>query len=187
MLRKPVIAVALLLVVAGCGGATSTNEIPVNSSSSPLGSGGPPREQCGPDASDSVLTFGAIVLQNQSRSPVVVERVTFYGDHHLRLLDAVIAPDQGLLIGMSYGWPPSRATLASTGIRWNERMPAAGAEIPPGVSLASRRELIIAMLPAAHRSVATGVQVNYRQRQKQYLLRVEFKSVIFIAKSAGKC
>jgi hypothetical protein len=187
VLRRSVAAVALLLFAAGCGGARSTDSISVDSPSSPLGSGGVQDKQCGPDVSGSVLTYGGIVLENRSNRDVVIESVSFYGDINLRLVHAVVVPNPGGLIGVAYGWPPSPKIIASTGIRWSERTPAVGARIPPGTSVSDRRNLIVGMLPTAYRSVAAGVPVRYRESGRQYILRTHTKSVIFIAKSTGKC
>jgi hypothetical protein len=184
---KPVAAVALLLLLAaGCGG-TTTHDIPVDSPSSPLGTGGVKSEQCGPDASGAILTYGTIVLENHSKHPVTIQQVSFYGDHQLKLVHADVVPIRGGLIGIAYGWPPSQKTLAETGVPWSQRIPAAGAAVPPGTSVSSRRELLIGMLPTAHRGAADGVQVRYREGGKQYELRTHTKTVIIISKSASDC
>lgn len=188
LVSKSVAAAALLLVslAAGCGG-THSDAIPVDSPSSPLGTGGIKSEQCGPDAAGAVLTYGSIVLENHSRHPVTIEQVSFYGDQGLRLVHSDVAPIRGALIGIAYGWPPSRQTLAQTGVPWNQRVPAAGATVPPGTSVGSRRELLIGMLPTARRASAEGVQVRYRAGATEYELRTHVKTVIIIGRAASNC
>lgn len=182
---KSVAAVALLLfLTAGCGG-THSDSVPVDTPSSPLGTGGIKSAQCAPDPGGVILTYGTIVLENRSKHPVTIERVSFSGDHHLQLAHAAVVPIRGSLIGIEYGWPPSRKILSETGVPWSQRLPASGATIPPGTSLASRRELLIGMLPTAPRSVADAVVVRYRAGRKHYELRTHTKTVI--SKSASNC
>jgi hypothetical protein len=186
VISRSAVAVTLLLLAAGCGGSGST--IPVNSPSSPLGTGGDPVTECGPDPDGIIMTFGTTVLENHSRVTVIIEHVSFYGDHDLRLLHAVIFPERISLIGVAYGWPPPRKSLIEAGLQWSKRVPAVGAKVPPlGPSLASRRNLIIAMQPTAHTGSATGIQVRYRANGQQYELRTHTKNVVVVAKSVGKC
>jgi hypothetical protein len=181
-----VVATLLLFLAAGCDGHPAST-IPVDGARSPLGNGGDPTTQCGPDPSGGLMTIGSTVLENHSHQTVTIERVSLYGDTHLRLVHAVVVPTRGTLIGAAYGWPPSHAALARTGVPWSERVPANGATIPPGSPPASQRELIIGITPTAHEGSATGTQVLYRAGGRQYELRTHTKNVLVIASSVGKC
>lgn len=187
MSRTSAVAVTLLLLAAaGCG--SGGDSVLVNGPFSPLGAPGPGTEVCGPDATGENLTAGGEILQNQSTGAVTIEQVSFYGDHHMRLIGAVVAPDPGAQIGIAGGWPPSRTSLAQSGVEWRKREPAAGATVPPGRSPTDRRNLIIGMRPTAYRSVVDGLVIRYREHGRQYELRTHNKSVIYIAKSApGNC
>jgi hypothetical protein len=186
VIPKSIVAVALLLMAAGCGGHAAASVL-VDSPSSPLGSGGPGHsEQCGPDASGGVMTDGTIVLDNHSKRSVVIEHVRYYGDHHLRFLRAVILPVRGSLIGVAYGWPPPAVNLRDAETRWSQSVPVVGATIPPARQ-SEELDLLIEFRPTAYRSSADGLQIFYRQGRSQYEYRTHLKTVIFIAKSAGKC
>jgi hypothetical protein len=183
VIKRSIVVVTLLLsLAAGCDGHHA-GSIPVDGARSPLGNGGDPATQCGPDPSGGIMAIGGIALENHSRKAVIIEQVSLYGDTHLRLVHAVVVPIRGPLIGAAYGWPPSRATLARTGVPWNDRVAADGAMIPA----ATRRELIIGILPTAHEGSATGTQVTYRADGRQYELRTHTRNVLVIASSVGKC
>jgi hypothetical protein len=185
VIRKPAVAVALLLLVAaGCGDSA----VPVNSPSSPLGAGGDPGEECVPDPSAITMTNGFTVLENHSKGTVTVEQVSFYGSHHLDFIKAVIVPIRFNAIGMTAGWPPAKAALNEPGVQWDKRVPAVGARLPPDPAQGGNRNLVIAMRPTAHKGIAAGVQVRYRQNGHKYELRTHTKFVVVVAKSAiGRC
>jgi hypothetical protein len=182
MIKRSVAAATLLLfLAAGCGGRSVG--IPVDTARSPLGNGGDPVTQCGPDPSGGIMTIGSTALENRSHDTVTIKRVSLYGDVDLRLVHAVVVPIGRTLIGAAYGWPPSRRTLEKTGVPWDERVPTDGATIPPG----SRRELIIGIVPSGHQGSAAGTQVLYRADGHEYELRTHTKSVLVVASSVGKC
>jgi hypothetical protein len=182
VIKKPAVAVALLLfLAAGCGG------VPVDSPSSPLGSGGDPFRECVPDLSATVMTDGITVLANSSKGTVVVEHVSFYGVHHLQLVRAVAVPIRYDAIGYSAGWPPARFNLTMPGVQWDKRVAAIGARVPPGPALTSRRNLVIGMRPTAHKGISAGVQVLYRENGHQYELRTHTRTVVVEAKNAFGC
>jgi hypothetical protein len=186
VISKSAAVVALLLVLAaGCGG--SGGGVPVDSPSSPLGTGGDQVKQCGPDPSAAIMTFGSTVLENHSKGTVIIEQVSFYGDHHLRLVHAVILPIGNGLIGVAYGWPPPRKNIIQTSLPWDKRVSAIGARLPPDPAHSDDRNLVIGMQPTAHKGIAAGVQVRYRENGQQYELRTHTENVVIIAKSAGKC
>jgi hypothetical protein len=62
---------------------------------------------------------------------VIIEQVSFYGDQHLHLVDAVVVPMQYDAIGSSEGWPPAPDAINQPGVQWEKRVPAVGARIPP--------------------------------------------------------
>lgn len=138
---------------------------------------------CGPDAGGTIMTFGPLVLDNRGNGTVTIQRVSFYGDDHLRLLRAVILPIRGSLIGVDYGWPPPRDVLADSEARWSQAVPAARAAIPPHLHVPDQRNLVIEMRPMAYRSVFAGVQVLYKEFGKQYELRTRTRTDIYIAKA----
>lgn len=179
-----VAAALLLFVAAGCGGHAATS-IPVDSPSSPLGDGGDDVTQCGPDASGGVVTDGGTVLANRSKGTVVVESVSYYGDHNLRLLHSVVLPVDDNVVGVADGWPPPKWNIKNAGARWSEAVPAAGARIPPRMRSHRQMNLVVAFRPMAHRSVADGLQVRYREGSQQYVLRTHTKTIIVIAKKTG--
>jgi hypothetical protein len=183
MIKKSGIAAVILLLVlaAGCGG-----EVPVNSPSSPLGSGGDPLRECVPDPSATTMTDGITVLTNNSKGAVDVEQVSFYGDRHLKFVDAVIIPIRYDAIGYSAGWPPAQFR-SLPGVQWDKRVPAVGARLPPGLELRNRRNLVIAMRPTAHQGSSAGVQVRYRENGRQYELRTHTKTVVVVARTAFGC
>jgi hypothetical protein len=183
VIRKSAVAVTLLLfLAAGCGG------VPVDSPSAPLGSGGDPFQECVPDPSATVMTDGITVLANNSKGTVVVEHVSFYGAHHLQFVRAVAVPIHYDAIGYSAGWPPARFNLTLPGVRWDRRVAAIGARVPPGPTLLSRRNLVIGMRPTARKGISAGVQVLYRENGHQYELRTHTRTVVVVAKSAiGRC
>jgi hypothetical protein len=185
MIKRSVVTATLLLcLAAGCGGTT----IPVDSPSSPLGNGGNDVTQCGPDPGGGIMTDGGTVLSNHAKGTVIVESVRYYGDHNLRLLHAVVLPVNNNVIGIARGWPPPQSNISFAGARWSQAIPAVGARIPPHLRPPHQRNLVIAFKPVAHRSVADGLQVRYRQGSRQYELRTHTKTIIVIAKTdAGEC
>lgn len=188
MIKRWVVAVILLLFsAAGCGG-TAIHDVPVDSPSSPLGNGGNDVTQCGPDPSGGIVTDGGTVLANHSKGVVTVESVSYYGDHGLKLLHAVVLPVNNNVIGIANGWPPPRWNLSDAGAAWSQAVPAAGARIPPHLRPSRQMNLVIAFKPAAQRSVAAGLQVRYREDRHQCELRTHTKTIIIIAKTdTGQC
>jgi hypothetical protein len=179
---KPIAAAAaLLFLAAGCGG------IPVNDPSSPLGSGGDGLTECVPDPSGATVTNGLPVLENHSTGTVTVEQASYYGAHHLIFVRAVVVPIRYNAIGFSSRWPPDKGAINQPGVRWNERVPAVGARIPPDPARNGYRELVIATRPTTRKGSAAGVQVRYRENGQQYILRTHTKTVVVIAKTAFNC
>ncbi len=171
------IAAALLLLAAGCGG------IPVNDPSSPLGDGVSGLNECIPDPSRTTLTDGVNILVNSSKGTVTIEQVSYFGAHHLVFVRAVIVPIRYDAIGVGLTWPPPRANLHDPGIRWNQRVPAVGARIPPDPARNGYRNLVIAMKPTAPHATSAGVQVRYRENGHQYILRTHTSNKIISASS----
>jgi hypothetical protein len=172
VIRRASAAVALLLfLAAGCG---SDSHIPVDSPSSPLGAGPGTLRECIPDPSLSSLSDGITVLNNRSKGTVTVEHVSFYGDHHLRLVQAVVVPIGDNAVGYE-PWPPTGSLLP--GIQWDKRVPAVGARVPPSTAH-SFRNLVIQMRPTARRASSAGVRVLYRENGQQYELRTHVKTVV---------
>lgn len=188
MIKRSVVAATLLLcLAAGCGGHPALR-IPVDSPSSPLGGGGNDVTQCGPDPSGGIMTDGGTVLANRSKGTVIVEGASYYGDHDLRLLHAVVLPVDNNVIGIAKGWPPPQWNITNAGAKWSQAVPAVGARIPPHLRPPRQMNLVIAFKPTAHRSVADGLQVRYREGGRQYELRTHTKTIIVIAKTdAGEC
>jgi hypothetical protein len=156
--------VALLLILAaGCG----DSGIPVDSPSAPLGTGGDSFKECVPDQSGTTMTNGWTVLENHSKGTAVIEGVSFYGARHLQFVDAVVVPIRYNAVGMSAGWPPARISITEPGVQWDKRVAAIGARLPPGPAQGGNRNLVIAMRPTAHKGIAAGVQVRYRENGHQ--------------------
>ncbi|MGH3399080.1 MAG: hypothetical protein ACRDPO_30795 [Streptosporangiaceae bacterium] len=132
------------------------------------------------------MTDGITALINSSKGRVTVEQVSFYGDHHLQLIHAVIIPIRYDSIGYSAGWPPAQFRNLP-GVQWDKRVPAAGARLPPGLRLRNRRNLVIAMRPTARKGISAGVQVLYREDGRQYELRTHTKTVVVVARTAFGC
>lgn len=128
------------------------------------------------------MTDGGTVLANHSKGTVIVESVRYYGDHNLRLLHAIVVPIRGALIGVANGWPPPKRNIVGAKAKWSQAVPAVGARIPPHLPRFTQLNLVIAFRPAAHRSVADGIQVRYREDGRQYELRTHTRTVILIAK-----
>lgn len=180
MIKRSVVAVTLLLcLAAGCGG---TSTVPVDNPSSPLGNGGDDNTQCGPDQSGGVVTDGGTVLANHSKGIVTIESVRYYGDHNLKLLHAVVIPVDNNVIGVANGWPPPKSNIKFAGAKWSQAVQAVGARIPPHLRPPRQMNLVIAFRPTAHRSVAAGIQVRYREDGRHYELRTHTRTVIVIAK-----
>jgi hypothetical protein len=171
VIRRASAAALLLFLAAGCG---SDSHIPVNSPSSPLRDGGDPLRECVPDPSLTSLTDGITVLDNRSNGTVTIERVSFYGDHHLRLVQAVVVPIGRNSVGYE-PWPPTGSLLP--GIQWDKRVPATGAKVPPSTAH-SFRNLVIQMRPTARTASAAGVRVLYRENGQQYELRTHTKTLV---------
>lgn len=187
-LRRSAVAVILLLFLAAGCGSTATHDIPVDSPSSPLGNGGINVTQCGPDPSGVIMTDGTTALDNHGKGTVTIESVRYYGDHDLQLLHAVVVPVGASLIGVAYGWPPPEKNLREAGATWSQAVPAVGAQIPPHLRPPRQTNLVIAFKPAAHRSMADGIQVRYREGGHQYELRTHTKTIIVVAKTdKGEC
>jgi hypothetical protein len=129
------------------------------------------------------MTNGFTVLDNTSKGTAIIEQVSFYGDQHLQLDDAIVVPIQDDAIGFWEGWPPGPDATSQPGVRWGRRVPAVNASIPPGPAEGGNRNLIIAMRPTAHKGVAAGVQVLYREDGAQYELRTHTEFVVLQAKS----
>jgi hypothetical protein len=157
---------------------------PVDSPSSPLGAGGDWLRECVPDPSSTPTTDGFTVLDNQSTGTAVIEQVSFYGDQHLHLVDAVVVPMQYDAIGSSEGWPPAPDAINQPGVQWEKRVPAVGARIPPSSAKNGSRNLVIETRPTARKEgIAAGVQVLYRENGSQYELRTHTEFVVLVAKS----
>jgi hypothetical protein len=183
VIRKSAVAVALLLIlVAGCG----DSGIPVDSPSAPLGTGGGSFTECVPDLSGTTMTNGFTGLDNGSKGTVVIEQVSFYGDRHLQLVHALVVPIRYDAVGMSAGWPPPRSSITQPGVQWDKRVAAIGARLPSS-PYPGDRNLVIAMRPTAHKGIAAGVQVRYRENGRQYELRTHTEFVVVVAKTAYKC
>jgi hypothetical protein len=184
VIRRASAAVTLLLfLAAGCGNSGT----PVDNPSSPLGAGGDSVKECVPDRSGTTMTNGWTGLDNGSKGTVVIEQVSFYGDHHLRFVQAVVVPIRFDAVGMAEGWPPPRSSITQPGVQWNKRVAAIGARMPPS-PYPGNRNLVIAMRPTAHKGIAAGVQVRYRENGQQYELRTHTEFVVIVAKSAiGRC
>jgi hypothetical protein len=129
------------------------------------------------------MTNGLTVLENHSKGTAIIEHVSFYGDRHLQLVEAVVVPIQGPPVGFSEGWPPAPFNLSLPGVQWDKRVPAVGARIPPGPAQGGNRNLVIAMRPTAHEGTAAGVRVLYRENGQQYELRTHTSYQVLTAKS----
>ena len=114
---------------------------------------------------------------------MIIEQVSYYGAHHLAFLRAVVVPIRYYAIGVSLAWPPAKVNLAEPGIRWNERVPAVGARIPPDPARNGYRNLVIAMRPTEPYATSAGVQVRYRENGHQYILRTHTSNKIIRARS----
>jgi hypothetical protein len=187
VIGKPAAAAALLLfLAAGCGGG-----VPVDSPSSPLGTGGDPFKECVPSPPGTTTTDGITTLENHSTGTVTVERVSLYGAHHLLIVHAVVVPIHYDAIGFSEIWPPSRDTLSQPGVEWDKRVAAIGARVPPfrgrSLDLAARlgllRNLVLGVRPTARTGTAAGVQVLYQENGKQYELRTHTRIVVLVDKN----
>ena len=171
----------LLVLAAGCGGSGA---VTVDSPSSPLGAGGDSLRECVPDPSGAATTNGFTILDNQSTGTVIIEQVSFYGDQHLHLVDAVVVPMQYDAIGSSEGWPPAPDAINQPGVQWEKRVPAVGARIPPSSAKNGSRNLVIETRPTARKEgIAAGGQVLYRENGSQYELRTHTEFVVLVAKS----
>ena len=141
-------------------------------------------QECVPDPSGTATTDGFTVLDNQSTGTAIIEQVSFYGDQHLQLLDAVVVPIQYDAIGSSEGWPPDSFSIDQPGVRWDKRVPAVDARIPPSSAKNGSRNLVIEARPTARpKGIAAGVQVLYRENGSQYELRAGIEFEVLIAKS----
>jgi hypothetical protein len=170
MRRTGAAAALLLFLAAGCG----SDGIPVNSPSSPLGQGGGGLSECVPDPSFRSLTDGITVLDNRSKGTVIVEHVSFYGDHHLLLVQAVVVPIGFNAVGFE-PWPPTGTLLP--GVQWDKRVPAVGARVPPSTKH-TFRNVVIEMRPTARRATSAGVDVLYRESGHQYELRTHLPTEV---------
>ena len=133
------------------------------------------------------MTNGFTVLDNTSKGTAVIEQVSFYGDQHLLLVDAVVVPIQYDAVGFSESWPPAQVDLNQPGVQWDKRVPAVGARIPPGPAVGGDRNLVIEMRPTARKGIAAGVQVLYRENGQEYELRAHTEFVVDVAKTAFNC
>jgi hypothetical protein len=180
MSARALVAVALLLVVAGCGSG-----IPVNSPSSPLGGGWSDFTECMPDPSAAGVSYGVIELSNDSAAPVVIDRVRLDGARHLRLIAALSVPAHDSGIGMD-SWPPQHEDITQPGFEWGQRVAAVGSPVPPthgrGSSFAAEhglvRDLVLHLRPAGPRATASGVQVSYHQGRHRFELRSTDKIIV---------
>ena len=176
MIRRSSAAAVLLLFLAagaaGCGGAGGGR--PVDGPSSPLGEAAENLEECIPDPSMPSMTDGITVLDNHSTGTVTVEHVSFYGDRHLRLVQALVVPIGDNSVGYE-PWPPTGSLLP--GIQWSKRVPAVGATVPPS-SAHGFRNLVIQMRPTARKASSAGVEVLYRENGQQYELRTHTKTLV---------
>lgn len=175
-----VAAVLLLFLAAGCGG------IPVNDPHAPLASIFDV-DECVPDPTGTTMTDGITILQNQSSGTVIIEHAGFYGAHHLVYVRAVMVPMRYDGVGFSATWPPDRGSISQPGLRWNERVNAIGAKVPPHPNRNGYRNLIIAMRPTAHKGTALGVQIIYRENGQEYDLRTHARLGVIVAKTAYHC
>jgi hypothetical protein len=159
----------------------------VNNPSSPLGDGGVAFEECVFDSSGTTATDGVTVLQNQSKDTAVIEQVSFYGDQHLQVVQALVVPIQYDAIGVANGWPPAPEAINQPGVQWDKRVTAVGARIPPGPAVSGSRNLVIEVRPTARRGIAAGVQVLYRENGQQYELRTHTEFVVVEVNTASGC
>jgi hypothetical protein len=129
------------------------------------------------------MTNGFTVLENHSKGTAIIEQVSFYGDQHLQLVDAVVVPIRYDAVGFSAGWPPAAMNLNQPGVQWDKRVPAVGARIPPGPAEGGDRNLVIAMRPTSSKGIAAGVEVLYRENGQQYKLRTHTEFEVIAATS----
>jgi len=99
----------------------------------------------------------------------------------------VVVPIRYNAIGMAGGWPPARINITEPGVQWDKRVAAIGARLPPGPAQGGNRNLVIAMRPTAHKGIAAGVQVRYRENGQQYELRTHTEFVVVVARTAFRC
>ena len=98
--------------------------------SGPLGGGGTPGTACAPAPLSGEVTDGLTVFQNSSSEPVTIERVRLSNSQGLTLVGSLLVPTSGNSLGVEGDYPPQRATMLA-GIRWTDRVNAAGAIVPP--------------------------------------------------------
>lgn len=178
---KLIVAAVLPLLAAGCGGS-----IPVNDPHAPLASIFDVNE-CIPDPTGTTMTDGLTILQNQSGGTVVIEHTRFFGAHHLVYVRAVVVPMRYAGVGFSATWPPDKGSINQPGLRWNERVNAVGAKVPPHPSRNGYRNLVIAMRPTAHKGTAAGVQIIYRENGQEYELRTHANLGVIVTQTAYNC
>ncbi|WP_007025180.1 hypothetical protein [Saccharomonospora iraqiensis] len=159
---------AVLLAVSGCSDRVYLDR--------PLGHfpDEPSGAVCAPFADERETFAGNVgpLMHEQGRVPVTITGVSLVGARGMRLVDAVLTPENGTASGAAY--PPE--SEVNTGPAWDQRIPAEGAVIEPGetwwlvVGLrAENRHAGVEHIEVDYRDAA-GARYRFRAGKSYYLL-----------------
>jgi hypothetical protein len=128
-------------------------------------------ELCTPGDGDGKATIGIDVLVNGGDDVAVISSVELPESAvDIQLVDAYVVPVHFNLVGVRSGFPPDPAELDPT-IEWDQKLPAAGAGIPPGETRDPAWNLVLGLQisPSADRGMTGGVEVTYSEGGRQYI------------------
>jgi hypothetical protein len=160
---------ALLLV-----GMSACTQSSVVLSGGPLAHLGGSGRLCVVTDPDAPVTVGSDLVNNAGSQPLVIDSVQLRAPRNLRLVGGFLVPIEGHdLLGNGLPYPPTTVD-PSTGVRWDERTPFAGATIQPGPHVAqpgstAPRNLVIGLVTHGG-GTASGVDVRYHVGDQGYLI-----------------
>ena len=142
-------------------------------------------EQCSPVRPGGVLTYGFSMWYNLGQKVAVVDRVSLYRSHDLRLLAAYAVPATGTnLWGASAGTPS--AASAPPGVLWSQRQNADGSRIPPRRRYKPTTNLLLVLRPVGTLGTAFGIDTYYRESGHRYRLFTNFPMAVAVRSCSGK-
>ena len=142
-------------------------------------------EQCSPVRPGGVLTYGFSMWYNLGQKVAVVDRVSLYRSHHLKLLAAYAVPATGTNLWGATAGAPSAAS-SSPGVHWSQRQNADGARIPPRRRYKPIINLLLVLRPVGTLGTAWGIDTYYRENGKRYVLFTNFPMVVAVRSCSGK-
>jgi hypothetical protein len=105
--------------------------------------------------------MGGELLRNRGASDVVIDQVDLREAHGLSLVDSLVVPANGNLVGYLTSWPPNGDAVHQPGVQWAARRPAKGATIPRQAGDVVNNLVTGIRVTGGSGSSMTGIDVRY--------------------------